>query len=145
MRDAATPDFESCVMMARGFFKAAGLCSDNFDFTPVDLQAPCVVNLIFACELGLKAILIHERGRSAKIHKLLDLYYCLSENTQKKLKNIYSKLGTHSTIEETLKQNNDTFREWRYSFERIEGLTVLITDVLILWHSIDEYISDLRG
>lgn len=145
MRDAVTPDFESCVMMARGFFKAAGLCSDNFDFMPVDLRAPCVVNLIFACELGLKAILIHERGRSAKTHKLWDLYCCLSENSKKKLKDIYGKRSTYSTIEKTLKQNNDTFREWRYSFERTEGLSILITDVLILWHSIDEYISDLRG
>ena len=143
MRDDATPDFESCIMMARGFYKAAGLCSDDFDFMPVDLQAPCVVNLIFACELGLKAILIHEHGRSGKTHKLWDLYCCLSEKAQKKLKNIYSGRSARYTIEEALKQNNDTFCEWRYSFERTEELSILITDVLILWHSIDEYISDL--
>ncbi len=145
MRDEVTPDFESCVMMARGFYKAAGLCSDGFDFMPVDLQAPCVVNLIFACELGLKAILIHERGCSAKTHKLWDLYCYLNENAQKKLKNIYGERSARYTIEEALKQNNDTFCEWRYSFERAEELSILITDVLILWHSIDEYISDLWG
>lgn len=143
MRDDVTPDFESCVMMARGFYKAAGLCSDGFDFMPVDLQAPCVVNLIFACELGLKAILIHERGCSAKTHKLWDLYCYLNENTQKKLENIYRKWGAYYTAEETLKQNDDAFCEWRYSFERTEELSILITDVLILWYSIDEYISDL--
>lgn len=145
MRDAVTPDFESCVMMARGFYKAAGLCSDDFDFMPVDLQAPCVVNLIFACELGLKAILIHERGCSAKTHKLWDLYCNLNENTRKKLKNTYRKWDAYYTVEETLKQNDDAFCEWRYSFERTEELSILITDVLILWHSIDEYISDLWG
>lgn len=109
MRDDVTPDFESCVMMARGFYKAAGLCSDGFDFMPVDLQAPCVVNLIFACELGLKAILIHERGCSVKTHKLWDLYCYLNENAQKKLKNIYGERSARYTIEEALKQNNDTF------------------------------------
>lgn len=73
----------------------------------------------------------------------MGLILLFERKLEKKLKDIYGKRSTYSTIEKTLKQNNDTFREWRYSFERTEGLSILITDVLILWHSIDEYISDL--
>lgn len=74
MCHAETPDFEECIMMARGFFKTASMCSDNFNVVmPSDMKAPCVMNLIFACELGLKAILIREQGHSIFTHAVSDL------------------------------------------------------------------------
>lgn len=141
MCHAETPDFEECIMMARGFFKTASMCSDNFNIAmPIDMQAPCVMNLIFACELGLKTILIREQGHSIFTHELWKLYCHLDENTKRAIEGIYRKRGTCFTIEETLKKNNDAFREWRYSFERTTGLTIMITDVRSMWYSIDQYI-----
>ena len=68
----------------------------------------------FACEVGVKAILVTRLDEAAKTHDLLELYRELPEDSRRRL------AGDFPTIGEVLHHNRQTFGKWRY-FEQSTG------------------------
>ena len=66
------------------------------------------MNAAFACELGLKAILITRLDEARKTHDLLDLYNDLPEDSKTRLK------ADFAEIEGKLERARHTFGRWRY-------------------------------
>lgn len=62
----------------------------------------------FACEVGMKAILITRRDRAAKTHDLLALYRELPDDCLRRLE------GDFPAIAEELAHSRETFGKWRY-------------------------------
>ena len=62
----------------------------------------------FACEVGMKAILVTRLDGAAKTHDLLKLYGELPEDSRRRL------AGDFPTIAEVLDHSRQTFGKWRY-------------------------------
>ena len=72
----------------------------------------------FACEVGMKAILVTRLDEAARTHDLLELYGELPEDSRRRL------AGDFPTIAEVLDQSRQTFGKWRY-FEQGVGETAI--------------------
>ena len=68
----------------------------------------------FACEVGMKAILITRLDEAAKTHDLLELYEELPEDSRHRME------ADFPSIAGVLKRSRETFGKWRY-FEQAEG------------------------
>jgi len=62
----------------------------------------------FACEVGMKAILVTRQDEAAKTHDLLKLYLELPEDSRRRLE------GDFPEIAEVLGRSRETFGRWRY-------------------------------
>ena len=89
---------------------------------------PAYVNLAFACELYLKALL-KLKGKEKKGHLLIRLFIDLQAIDKSisddiiKLSNIMSGLNyTEDNYKAFLKSISDTFKTWRYSYEWSKGI-----------------------
>ena len=69
----------------------------------------------FACEVGMKAVLLTRNDEAKKTHDLLDLYEALPEDSQKRLE------ADFAGVANILKDNRDTFGRQRYFEQRIDG------------------------
>ena len=76
----------------------------------------------FACELGLKAILITRQDEARKTHDLLELYNDLPEDSKTRLK------ADFAEIEDELERARHTFGRWRYFEKNVgqEGIPALV-------------------
>ena len=95
---------------ARDFFKSAKILDEKNIFKPV------MVNIAFACELYMKALLIWKNQSQDIIgeHKLQELFYMLGESVQRQIKE-------ESGIErwdEFLLHSSNAFCAWRYYYEK---------------------------
>lgn len=109
--------YESCIE-----FKQIGNGKIEHEFIPA------YVNLAFACELYLKALL-KTRGKEVKGHLLIDLFTKMEtiDNSIIKeiiqLSNIMSDLNyTEDGYKSFVKSISDTFKTWRYSYEWSKGI-----------------------
>ena len=68
----------------------------------------------FACEVGMKAILVTRLDGAAKTHDLLTLYGELPEDSRRRL------VGDFPSIAEVIEHSRETFGKWRY-FEQGGG------------------------
>ena len=68
----------------------------------------------FTCELAMKAVLITRQHEAEKTHDLADLYAALPADCRERLE------GDFGEIEAVLKENRQTFGQWRY-FEQALG------------------------
>ena len=122
--------------VATGYF-VKNLIEDPYSYAKI--QAPAV-NISFALELSIKAILLHELGRVPRGHEFLKLHKLLSPEAKEKIAAYFGKtiaLGgdfpiirykkaqsdhepnTHdcSTVAGVLAMHQDAFIEWRYAHE----------------------------
>lgn len=77
------------------------------------------VNLAFACELYLKAMLFELDIDFDRIHRIIELYRLLPEKYQKKIKaNVHFKYEKEDNFELVLEEISNTFVFLRYSHER---------------------------
>lgn len=72
----------------------------------------------FACEVGMKAILVTRLDEAAKTHDLLELYGELPEDSRRRL------AGDFPAIAKVLDHSRQTFGKWRY-FEQGIGETAI--------------------
>ena len=72
----------------------------------------------FACEVGMKAILVTRLDEAAKTHDLLELYGELPEDSRRRL------AGDFPEIAKVLDHSRQTFGKWRY-FEQGIGETAI--------------------
>lgn len=109
--------YESCIK-----FKPIGNGKIKHEFIPA------YVNLAFACELYLKALL-QSRGKETKGHLLIRLFTDLETIDKSvsddiiKLSNIMSDLNySEDGYKSFVKSISDTFKTWRYSYEWSKGI-----------------------
>ncbi len=116
---------------ACGFAKCADYALENpaKEIVP-NLSTASFVNTAFACELFLKALLLHWNIEFKKEHKLKPLFELLPEEYQKEVEQavFYKCGGSVKTLwgEPLLDKVSNAFVEWRYWFEprKINGRLV---------------------
>ena len=82
----------------------------------------------FACEVGMKAILVTRLDGAAKTHDLLELYEELPEDSRRRLE------GDFPSIAEVLEHSRETFGKWRYFEQGIgEDAIRALVDTDRLW------------
>lgn len=88
-----------------------------------------VILLSFTCEIGLKAITVYEGKKFLRIHKLDELFTCLSPST----KNILYAKTTYPRDEflKQIKENNNHFEKWRYYFDGCESANIQFLEMLL--------------
>ncbi|MDN0032388.1 hypothetical protein QVN85_05685 [Oscillibacter valericigenes] len=102
--------------IARAFFKAANKCNEpsykEMGWTH-PLLIPIVVNISFACELFIKALLKINDLSIKREHDLSKLFCSLPETVRNEI------IGSDDRDKFTfrLKQNSCLFEDWRYIFE----------------------------
>ncbi|MBE6929899.1 MAG: hypothetical protein E7463_06440 [Ruminococcaceae bacterium] len=109
---------------ADGFFEIAALCDEHYLQNDVasNLLFPFVINLSFACEAYIKAIMIHysptnefEHG-----HNLKDLFAMLPQHCCQEIEANYRNevIGANQYIDlhSLLDAYGNSFVEWRYGF-----------------------------
>ena len=69
----------------------------------------------FACEVGMKAVLLTRKDEAKKTHNLLELYEALPEDSRKRLK------ADFEGVADILKENRHTFGRQRYFEQSIDG------------------------
>lgn len=108
-----------------------------FRTAAVSLIQVVSVNLAFACELYLKAILYELDIDFGKTHRIIDLYKLLPAAIQIKIKeNVYFPNDKPENFELVMEEISDSFIFLRYSHERLAvvsnwgGLSAIAEDIM---------------
>lgn len=104
---------------------------------------PFAVNCAFACELYIKAIMIHGSAsdKFEKGHELDVLYNKLSSKDQKSIEALYNAKSTKD-LKTLLTEDGNTFVEWRYALEK--PVEVCTSGLRALMDSLKEYVCALK-
>jgi CRISPR/Cas system-associated endonuclease Cas3-HD len=121
-------DFQFCFDMANAFYDV-GKLSNEYDREKSNSSIlfkgeayyafPAIVNLAFACELYLKALLC-KKGYKAGFHthELDQLFCMLPIAVQNHLSTDFSAKCSYSVpLFQTLKTHSKAFEKWRYAYE----------------------------
>lgn len=133
--------YDSLKMLNTGdsFLRAAARCSEQkkIDENSFEmLVVPAIVNKTLACEIFLKALLIHQGimpgGRGNDLHNLFELWKQLPEDIKAKiLQACHRKASEQSAFEKDLEQIALAFFEWRYIYElKTANLNLQFLDIL---------------
>lgn len=128
-----------CKEQAKQFLSLAKQCAENLDAV-LSYMYPLSVNITFACELFLKAILLCEKTKeNIEIHELRKLFRFMSSEAQNTIKNKFQ-----GDLNNLLKEINKSFENWRYAFEQPVGLNV--TNTIRFAEILNEYLDEVtRG
>ncbi|MBQ6419948.1 MAG: hypothetical protein IJK02_02630 [Clostridia bacterium] len=135
MRNTIVGDFNVCKNAANQFFHVAKWCSDNRD--PINFIMntfyPYAVNVAFACELYLKAIMIYRSSQNefSKGHNLKELFDNLPFFDANQLSQIFAQKYSSKTLEMFLDENKNTFIDWRYALEHEVKAEISAFDVFV--------------
>ena len=119
-------DIVLCINEANAFFAIGEYCNEidrtaqSQAFIPVYdafYSFPAIVNLSFACELYLKAIIYWHNKIVEQGHNLQRLYHALSPDIQENINKHFMTYTKHTTIEETISIHELAFTCWRYGYE----------------------------
>lgn len=113
---------EDAFLLACSFRDVARLCAGKYpsgDIVTRKYIIPEIVNIAFSCEVFIKSMLICEKAKYGKNHKLHELFKLLSLSVQDEVvTGVTQKLGIEAgSFDELLKQNGSCFYEWRYYYE----------------------------
>ena len=133
-------DLSVCINEADSFLFVAKKIEDDFDTFLCGGMYPFTVNAAFACELYIKAILIHTSadGTIPKLHKLDELFNLLPEDAKTQIEALFNKQYKHNLLS-LVSEISNAFIEWRYAFEN--GVKVNITGLLAFANSLQEYVD----
>ena len=141
----ATGDFDVCLESADQFYVVATWCQDRdaVDFL-TNTMYPYAVNISFACELYLKAIMIKRSSLSEfyKGHDLMALFNSLDASDQTALEANFNTRYQAKSLQEFLNKNKEVFIDWRYALEN--KVSVNITGFNAFAESLREYIINLK-
>lgn len=131
-----------CINEADSFLWVAQKIEDSDEFLCGGMY-PFTVNVAFACELYMKAILIHNSadGTIAKGHKLDELFNALPNDAQNQIETLFNKKLKHD-LHSLLEEISTAFVEWRYAFEG--GVRINVTGILTFATALREYVDILR-
>ncbi len=135
---------KSAFRNAEEFYIGAGLIFVQ----DIQLIQVVSVNLAFACELYLKAMLYELNVDFGRTHRIVELFRLLPEEYQKKIKeNVHFKYDKEYNFHLILEEISDTFVFLRYSHERKavvgnwDGLSTISTAMMKVSREVVEKIS----
>ena len=136
-------DFDVCITEAHAFLQVAESIENNLGQMLSGGMYPFAVNTAFACELYLKAILIHNStdGTIKKGHELEKLFGALPASTRTQIEATYSQNCT-TALNILLSEINTTFIDWRYAFEN--GVKINITGIMAFATALKAYVDTLN-
>ena len=108
---------------AEGFIFASKLCNKAVDTKEIrfdKIMSAQIMNISFACEILLKALLLGLNIVFKKKHKLNELFRLLPKELQERInEKIYLRYGTTTSgcWVSLIDINSNVFLDWRYSFE----------------------------
>lgn len=135
-------DFGILTITASGYLGTAELIRDNIKdgikFC-LSYSGPYIVNMIFACELYLKALLCHDKIDYKKIHKLDELFELLPEEYKQEITNSYnSKVTNGISLNEFTQKHANAFVEKRYPNESCNQESLLFENATAFANALDE-------
>ena len=140
-----TGDFSACKNSADQFFRVAKWCEDRdiVEFLN-ETMYPYAVNISFACELYLKAIMIKRSPANEfeQGHNLLSLFNCLTASDRTILETEFSQKDSNKTLTDFLDENKDTFISWRYALENV--VQVDTTGFAAFAEVLNKFVDDLE-
>jgi hypothetical protein len=138
-------DYKVCVECANAFYQVAKSASPEKNIADFlnGMMYPFAVNCAFACELYMKAIMIHGSASDEFDigHKLDALYNKLSSNEQSSIEALYKAKSTKD-LKTLLAEDGNTFVEWRYALEK--PVEVCISGLRAFMDSLKEYVDGLK-
>lgn len=137
-------DYEICKDSADQFLHVSKWCMEEGRYL-TDTFYPFAVNIAFACELYIKAIMIY-RSPSDEFssgHDLLDLYQELPPNDATAIESLFSNKYKKTDIRTFLRQNRKAFPDWRYAMEK--GVSIDISGFEAFSHALVEQIRIMEG
>lgn len=120
---------------AKDFKEAAEIIYDK------NVSKPVVVNLAFACELYIKALLILQRKKQDVVsgHKLAELFSALDEDTK-------NRVLTDVSIKNWdifMRDSSDAFEAWRYFYEKDKCMVGHIPELFNLANTLDAICEEI--
>lgn len=148
-----TGDFRYAVLVGDTFYNTACMCEDKASPSEWlgEYLLPHVVNMSFACEVYMKAIMIHfsETNEFSTGHELQKLFTKLNPGAQKSVREAFEQELTpwSKKLESFLEEHNDIFMDFRYPFQDTdkEGLSVHLTDLGTFANCLKRYCHNLIG
>lgn len=141
----AVGEYDICLESANQFYSVATWCYDRnaFDFL-TNTMYPYAVNISFACELYMKAIMIKRSSLSDFYigHDLLALFNSLDANDQAALDSDFSAHYTSKPLKDFLDENKTVFIDWRYALEK--QVSVNISGFNAFAESLREFIKRMK-
>lgn len=135
-------DYDICKEEANAFLDTAKMCNEKWNGFPGEILYPLVVNCVFACELYMKAIIIHDNANNETRlgHNLNKIFNDLPLSTQKRLSNKYKQIYNEE-LSALLDESGNSFINWRYAYEK--GCGINITKAMKFAEILKEYVSSI--
>lgn len=139
-------DFKVCKEAANQFYYVAKWCLDRdaVDYL-INTFYPCSVNISFACELYLKAIMIYRSTTDAffKGHNLKELFNNLESLDNQSITSKFASKYNNKSIIDFLEENKTVFVDWRYALEK--QVEIDLTGFMIFADTLRDYVESLGG
>ena len=134
----AKGDFKICLEEANEFITVAKWCNDS---TRISSIYSSVVNVVFSCELYIKAIMIYnsQQDEFQEGHDIKILFNSLQNSDKLAIEKLYNKKCSKK-LDILLTEINEAFIKWRYAFE--DAMSINITECLFFAQSLEEYVNN---
>lgn len=133
-------DLDVCINEADSFLWVARKI-ENSDVFLCGGMYPFTVNIAFACELYMKAILIDDSTGDTIIrgHKLDELFDVLPTDAKVQIEAMYSDQHKRD-FKSLLSEISNAFIDWRYAFEK--GVHINVTGILAFANALEDYVHN---
>ena len=123
--DKLTGDYRVCVNEADAFLSVAKYCVRSIEDFLGGKMYPFAVNISFACELYLKAVMIRRSTGSEYVrgHDLKQLFESLETGDRDEIRQMYEK-KCPVPLDQLLEESGKAFEEWRYALEKAASINV---------------------
>ena len=138
--DKLTGDYRVCVNEADAFLSVAKSCVRSIEDFLGGKMYPFAVNVSFACELYLKALMIRRSSASEFVrgHDLKSLFESLSPEDRDAIRKMYGKKSGVS-LDQLLEESGKAFEDWRYALEKAASINV--TGILVFANVLQDYVK----
>ena len=141
--DRITGDYRVCVNEADAFLSVARDCVQSIEDFLAGKMYPFAVNISFACELYLKAVMIRRSEESGYIrgHDLKTLFENLEKADQTAIPERYER-KCRVPLDWLLEESGKAFEDWRYALEKAASINV--TGILAFAESLKLFLEDMK-
>ena len=143
--NTAIGDLSVCKDAANLFYMIAQKCMGKSiaDYFMTGFY-PYAVNLAFACELYMKAIMIYRSSKKefCKGHDLYELFFCLDIVDKQYIKREFDTKNPSKNLDEFLTEDGKTFVDWRYALEKPVAMN--LTGFQTLSEILKNYVETLK-
>lgn len=143
--NTAIGDLNVCKDAANQFYMIAQKCIGKSiaDYFMTGFY-PYAVNLAFACELYMKAIMIYRSPKNefCKGHDLRELFLCLDIVDKQYIEREFGAKNPSKNLDKFLTEDGKTFIDWRYALEK--PVEMSLTGFQALSEILNNYVETLK-